>query len=647
MSTSASRQARATAVGVLFLAVLLGAVVRLVYLKVRYGTELEHYALRQRLSSVQAPRERGPIVDRQGRILAATVEGAQVYLRPALFPIEHSEQVARVLEIPVETVRQKAQAPAPFVWLKRDATMEQARALQDLGVTGVGFERTRLRVYPRKALAGQVLGSTGVDLQPLGGVEASYDQYLRGRVPTWRVERDAHGQILPDQVERGDSDLYGARVELTIDADFQRAAETALAEAVSATRALQGLAIVLDPHSGEILALAHNPPFDPSEREEARNERARLRAITDPFEPGSTLKSFIAAVGLEAGVVGINERLYCEGGRYRVGNRVVRDHDPYGWLSFPDVLRHSSNICTAKIGERLGSERVHAALVSFGFGRRTGVDLPGEHAYPLRPWQRWARIHLVTTSFGQGVAVTPMQLVTAYAALANGGRLLRPYIVRRVVAADGRVLLENRPQQVAQPISPETAGAIGEILAGVVEDGTGTRARLQGIRVAGKTGTAQKVEVGSGRYSPRDRIASFVGYFPVQDPRFVILVIVDTPRTATYGGLVAAPVFRQIGEFVADRVGLRTAVAPFSVPSSELTRSHPSLQLASWAGEGGLNGMPSFLGLSLREAVLQAQRAGWAVEVEGTGYVVWQDPPPGALRAPGKRLRLRLAPPGS
>lgn len=616
---------------------------RAAYLAVWRGEELRRYAQAQSGLVRKLPAERGPIVDRHGRVLATTVESAQVYLRPAVFSSGSAETVARVLGLSVSEVLEKAKSRAPFVWLKRDATREQADQLIHTAIPGIGVEEGRRRVYPRGSLAGQVLGTAGVDLQGLGGVEAAYDKFLRGKATVWRGLRDARGQRLTTETAHSVVAGRGARVELTIDADLQRAAETALAEAVSSTRAQQGIVIVLDPQTGEVLALAHNPPFDPNERRAARGDAARLRAITDPFEPGSTLKAFVAAAALENGVVRIDERLYCEGGRYRVGNRTVRDHDPYGWLSFAEVIHHSSNICTAKVGERLGSQRTYAALASFGFHQVTGIDLPGEKAYGLRPWQRWTRIHLVTTSFGQGIAVTPIQLVTAYAALANGGRLLRPFVVRRVVASDGTVLLENRPQQRGRPISPETAHATTEILAGVVEHGTGTRARLEGVRVAGKTGTAQKVEVGTGRYSPRDRIASFVGFFPVEDPRYVMLIVIDTPRTATYGGVVAAPVFRQIGEFAADRAGLRTATLPLSSPEW-VSESYPAVHLASWADDGkAMDGMPSFIGLSLREALRQAKRARWAVEVEGSGFVVAQDPPPGAREAPGRRLRLRLA----
>ncbi|MCX8073170.1 MAG: transpeptidase family protein [Candidatus Binatia bacterium] len=618
--------------------------VRAVHLMVWQADFLQVRARQQHTQRVAAPIERGPIVDRNGELLAVTVEAGDIYLRPAEFDPGHAAALADALGMTAREVLQRASAPAPFVWLKRNASREQVDRVASLRTPGVGVQATRRREYPMGSLAGQVLGTVGVDLQGLGGVEAAYDRFLRFSGPRDFVERDARGRRLRRHALKGPEAATGVQVQLTLDARLQRATEESLRQAVEQTRALQGLAVILDPQTGEVLALAHYPWFDPNQPEEAASGRARIRAITDPFEPGSTFKAFVAAAGLEHGVVRQDERLYCEGGRYRVGNRVVRDHEGYGWLSLADVIRHSSNICTAKIGERLGAERLHAALTRFGFDRTTGIDLPGEKAYPLRPWQRWARIHLVTKSFGQGVAVTPLQLVTAYAALANGGKLLRPYVVRRVTSAEGTVLFENRPQVVREVISPEVAATVSSLLEGVVESGTGKKAHIQGIRVAGKTGTAQKVEPGTGRYSPRDRIASFVGYFPVEAPRFVILVVIDTPRTATYGGLVAAPVFHEIGEFVADRFELRLAAVP-PLPPPALPSSAPSLQKANWAGEEAFVGMPSFLGMSLREALLQAQRAGWNVEAEGWGFVIAQDPPPGALAAPERKLKLRLAPP--
>lgn len=617
---------------------------RAVSLTIWWSDFLQARGRSQHVQRVRMPPERGPIVDRNGQLLAISVSSGDVYLQPKKFDPRNAANVAHALNLPVEEVLRRATSSASFVWLKRNVAAEELDRLSQFNVPGVGVEPARRRTYPFGHLAGQLLGTVGVDLQGLGGIEAAYDRFLRASEAPERVERDAYGRRLRRDGQVRTRLQPGARVELTIDASLQRVTEQHLRAAVEQTHAKQGLSIIIDPQTGEVLAMAHYPFFDPNDRSQAAADHARIRAITDVFEPGSTFKAFVAAAGIDQHVVRPEERLYCEGGRYQVGKHTVRDHEGYGWLTFADVIRHSSNICTAKVGERLGPRRLYEALQGFGFHRITDIDLPGEKAYPLRPWEKWARIHLVTTSFGQGVVVTPMQLVTAYAALANGGKLMRPYVVRRVVAPDGSVVLENRPHVVREVVSEETTREVTRLLELVVEGGTGKKARLEGIKVAGKTGTAQKVEPGTGRYSPRDRIASFIGYFPAEAPRYVILVVIDTPRTATYGGLVAAPVFKEIGQFVADRFGLRLATAP-SLPPPVLTSGTPSLRTVSWAGEETLIGMPSFLGLSLREALHQARLGGWEVEAEGWGFVTAQDPPPGATSAPDRKLRLRLEPP--
>ena len=621
-----------------FVSLFVVALVRAFQLCVVEGDWLRLRATHQHQQRVDVAPERGPIVDRHGDILALTIESAAVYLRPNLFDPAQSALVARILGVPTDLIAQKASAAERFVWLRRDATPEQAHAIATLAIHGVGSEPSRRRIYPRGALAGQVVGCAGVDSQGLWGVERAYDAELRGVAESVNVERDARGHLM---LRDGSSQPFtrpGARVELTVDASLQQVVDGALASAVDTTHALGGSAIVMDPSTGEILALASLPRFDPGNVTESASELARNRVISDMYEPGSTFKAIVAGAAIEAGVVRPDERLNCEGGSYTVGRRVIHDHERYGWLSFADVIKHSSNICTAKVGERLGAERLGRAIKAFGFGEAAHIDLPGEASGSVRPWRQWARIHLVTTSFGQGVSVTPLQLIRAYAAIANGGKLMRPYVVRRVLAADGTVLKENGPEVVGQPISPQTAAVVTGLLRGVVEGGTGTKAKVDGIAVAGKTGTAQKVDQRTGYYSSRDRMSSFIGYLPADAPRFIILVVVDSPRTATYGGLVAAPAFRQIAEYAVDRLGLRVAAAPY--PADDTVREQ--LRLVSWMPADAERGMPSFLGLSMREALKQAQRAGWEVQLQGSGFVVNQVPPPGASNANGRALSLQF-----
>lgn len=604
---------------------------------------LRDRAQRQQVQRVKLAPERGPIVDRNGEVLALSVRSAAVYLRPRLFEAVQVARVARHLGLSESFVASRAASASPFVWLQREVSLDVAQELERLRIPGLGVELGWRRDYPRGPLAGIVVGTSGIDLEGLAGVEKSYDADLRGREQAVQVGRDARGRRFLRDPEEISWREPGARVELTIDATLQEQVETALADAVTNASAAAGNVVVMDPRNGEILALAQYPPFDPRQRALARTETARNRAITDTFEPGSTFKALVAAAGLEEGVVRPQDSLDCERGSYAIGKRVVHDHHRYGMLSFSDVIRHSSNIGTAKVGERLGAERLSGYLRQFGLHRVTGIDLPGEKSYPLRPWERWARINLVTISFGQGIAITPIQLVTAYGALANGGDLIRPHVVRRVLRADGSLLRDNAPEVSSRPISEETARQVSEMLQGVVESGTGTKAKVALVPVAGKTGTAQKVDPATGRYSARDRISSFIGYLPANDPRFVILVVIDTPRTATYGGIVAAPAFRQIAEFGVDRLGLRMAAEAPQAPVVAAAPAAPPVRPVHWEME---DAVPDLKGLSLREALVRAQREGWQVRTEGSGFVVSQERPTAADGSLGRVLELRLRPAG-
>lgn len=636
MKTAALRIRIATTAGIFFMLFVV-ALLRVFQLCVIEGTSLRQLASRQQRQRVAVPPERGVIVDRHGEVLALTVESASVFVRPRTIDAARNvvPVLAQTLGLTPAVVTQKVTATEPFVWLLRSATPDQADTVAALALPGVGSESSRRRLYPHGTLAGQVLGFSGIDSQGLEGVELAYDRDLRGTVESLSVERDARGRRM---ITEGawQPQRPGARVELTLDAGLQQVAETELRAAVAARHAVAGTAVVMDPNTGEILALANVPEFDPNAATVSTADSRRNRVIADTYEPGSTFKGILAAAALEAGVVHPEDRVFCENGHYGVGRRVVHDHEPYGTLSFADVIKHSSNIGAGKVGERLGAERLAKAIHAFGFGQLTGIDLPGEIPGLVRSVSKWSRINIVTTSFGQGIAVTPLQLLRAYAAVANGGKLMRPYVVRRVLSPAGDVLRESKPQVIGQPISSQTAAVVTQLLRGVVDGGTGTQAKVDGIAVAGKTGTAQKVEAKTGRYSARARMSSFIGFLPADAPRFVILVVIDSPRTATYGGIVAAPVFRRIAEYGVDRLGLRLAPAT-PAPENEAAK----LQLVNWA-DAAQRGMPSFIGLSMRQALVQASRAGWKVEARGSGFVVAQDPPPGAQTARDRRLELQF-----
>jgi len=615
---------------------LVGVSARLCQLALVDGDRLAGLAHRQHSETEQVTPLRGAILDRSGEPLAMSIRADSVFVRPAELPGDGSgAKVARALSIPRVEWLQKVSTPAPFMWLKRQASPGELERLRALNVPGVGTIPELRRFYPHGRMASPVIGFAGVDSQGLEGIELAYDAYLRGATAEMSVERDARGRKFVASGWEGDLARQGANVLLTLDSSLQYVAERELDRRVTETRAKGGLVLVLDPRRGEILALAQNPSFDPNRRGGVDRERLRNRAVSDAYEPGSTLKGLLAAAALEHHVVAPSDRFFCEKGRYSFAGRTIHDHHGYGTLSFAEILQVSSNIGAAKVAERLGAKSYHQTLRAFGLGSATGVDLAGEQAGIVRPLASWKPIDLATASFGQGIAVTPLQLAVAYAAIANGGILMRPYIVKRIVDDQGDVLLENQPTVVRRVVSDRTAREVTKMLEAVVaEKGTAPAAAIPGLKIAGKTGTAQKVDFARGGYSG-GRIASFVGYLPADDPQLVMLVIIDEPRSTIWGGTAAAPVFRSIAEAAAERLGIEVehpaAAEPLGAEVAVSAKTSPDGTAPS-----------SFLGLSLREAVERARAEGLTLEIVGSGYVVKQDPPPGRPLGEGKAVRLEL-----
>jgi cell division protein FtsI (penicillin-binding protein 3) len=608
---------------------------RLVQLSVIHNDELARQATNQHKQRITLATRRGAIVDRSGEPLALSIPAESLYVRPRHLPTDIDTfvpQLASALRIPTQEVKKPLRSAAPFVWLKRRATPQEAIQVRALGISGVEGMETERRFYPQGALAAPVLGFTNVDAQGMEGIERAYDRYLRGEPTQILGERDALGRTIFAQ--GGESPPEALNVRLTLDLGLQYIAEQELGKAVRTTRAEAGTVIILDPQTFAILALAQVPTFDPNTPAAGRPEERRNRALSDVYEPGSTLKTLLAAAALDTNRVRLEEKIFCERGNYQVGKYTINDHHPYEWLTFMQVLQYSSNIGAAKIGERLGKDVYGAYLQAFGLGRVTGLGVPAESPGLLPSPHSWARINLVTASFGQGVAVTPLQLACAYAALANDGVLMRPYIVHEVFNEQGRAVVTNSPQRLWQAVRTETAHRVVGMLEKVVErEGTGWRAQVEGFRVAGKTGTSQKVSPAGG-YS-RGRIASFVGIVPADRPRLVILVAIDEPKTGVYGGAIAAPVFQTIARRVLAQLGIEG-----NTPKVELVATTPALATAvpvhgqssgrqvftytttfPAAGEAGT---PNFLGMSLREAVLTAQHNGWHITTSGSGYVTRQ-----------------------
>ncbi len=634
-----------------FALALLGLGLRATQLTLVDGEYLRGKARRQQTRMLAMQPLRGRILDRAGETLGLTRESVDVFVRPRdLIAGERDlARLASLLDLPVEVVWRRVGSESRYVYLKRRVSPARWARIRRLEIGGIGIEKTRERVYPLGSLAGHVVGFTGIDGQGLEGIERQFDRDLRGEPEVLRVvERDGRGRRWWLGGELGPLSRVGARVELTIDASIQHVAETELERAVVEYGAKAGTAIVMDPRTGEILAMANAPRFDPNFFASSSPSHWRNRAITDVYEPGSTLKAILAAAALREGAVFPDEIIDCEGGAFRVGRRTIHDHHHYDLLSFNDVIAHSSNIGCAKVGARIGSDRLAAAFADFGFSHKTGVRLPGEASSMIRPASSWRPIDLATASFGQGVALSPLQLVNAFSGIANRGELMRPYIVRRVIGGDGRVVLESSPTSLGRAIEPAIAAPVTEMLVRVVEEGTGKNSQVPGFVVAGKTGTSQKIDPAAGGYHATDRIASFVGFVPARDPALAILVVVDTPtRGSTYGGVVAAPVFRRIAERALRRVGVFPREDPLLndpqpvalagvLPAVFQPPSDPSgaapATFGALPGDGrDLGGaVPRFLGMSMRRALVLAQERGWRVRVKGSGYVVSQNPAPGA-----------------
>lgn len=534
--------------------------VRLVVLQVFQHDEWSKRAEREHEKNVSIEAERGAIYDRNGTVLAMNVEVPSVYAVPG--EIRNSAAVSRklgpILKIDPKSLAKKLDDGKSFVWLARKIDPAKAEEIRRLQLDGIGFVMESQRFYPKRALFGHLLGFAGLDNRGLEGIELKYDTTLRGEKGWLVLERDAHGKsIFPKDLNyiapsRG-KDLY-----LTVDEVIQHISERELDRVVDQTRAKGGTIIVMDPWSGEILGMAVRPRFNPNTVRTHQPSEWRNRAITDAYEPGSTFKIVTAAAALEEKVVDPNEMIDCEEGSYRIFGTVMNDHDPVGVVPFHQVIAKSSNIGTAKVAQRLGEKRMSDYIRAFGFGERLGIDLLGEMPGLVRDPKQWSKRSLASISIGQEIGVTPLQVITAVSAIANGGWLMTPHLIRQVkeidlqrVGGEGRVIRESSPQVRRRAVSEGTAREMVRILEGVVsKSGTGLLAAIPGYSVAGKTGTAQKIDPATGRYSRHAFVSSFVGFAPAEDPAVAILVMIDEPEGEGWGGTVAAPVFSTIGREV-------------------------------------------------------------------------------------------------
>ena len=633
--------------GALFILAFLAIVGRAYYLQVVLAPELQERADQQRQHVVKLAPQRGSIFDSRGDPLAVSLAAESLYADPTLIknPQQAAGQLGKLLHVSKKELVKLLSAKKHFVWLQRKLDPELAKQVRGLKIHGLQFVTERKRYYPQASTAAHVLGFTGLDPNGLEGVELEYDRQLQGTSGRLVSLRDARGRGLASADQLVQGGVAGQNLYLTLDRSLQYVAEKELARVVRETGAVGGTVVMLEPASGRILAMASQPDYNPNSAGKYRAAKRRNRAVCDMYEPGSTFKPFLLAGVLEEGLIRPGQKIYCENGRYSVGGKTIRDHKKFKNLSLKEVLKFSSNIGFAKLGKRLERERFYSYIHNFGFGEQTGLDLPGEVEGMLRSPSHWFEIDLAAISFGQGISVTPIQMAAAMAAIANGGLLMEPYLVERITTADGQQVSKRLPQVRRRVVSEKTARQVRDMMVAVTEPGgTGTRAALAGYRVAGKTGTAQKVDTVTGGYSPDKRVSSFIGFVPADNPALVLSVTVDEPKGKAYGGLVAAPVFAKIAGQALSHLNILPKGTVAALTKEQLA-AEPLPDLAALLPEvevsDGLR-MPNFSGMSYRQVLQTMEKKNLNLKLSGSGQVIKQYPAPGKVIRYGKQAWIKF-----
>jgi cell division protein FtsI (penicillin-binding protein 3) len=624
---------------------------RLIYLQVFEHAEMVLRADRQRMNTLELPARRGDILDRSGNLLAYSVDAGSVFADPTQIedPAGVASEVCKALddcdkEDRATIVKNLLRRNTQFAYLARKVTPDEEQRVRALGIKGIGIVKESRRFYPKRELLSHVLGYVGMDNAGLAGVESSFDPLIRGRSGRVQVQLDAKRNALTSYVER--EATAGATLELTIDQYLQNIAERELERGVREYRAAGGSIVVMDPNTGEILAMANAPNFNPNSYARAPELQRRNRAIQDLYEPGSTFKIVTASAALEEGLISPDDPIDVSAGMIRFGPRQIDDVHRYGVLSFTDVIVKSSNVGAIKVGLKLGPERLSRYVTRFGFGQQIVPDFRGEN-----PGIVWGPTKLVpgavaSVSMGYQVGVTPVQMAAAVSSVANGGTLYEPRVVRATIREGQRTEVGHKAMR--RTISEHTAAQLTAIMEAVVERGTATKAQIPGYTIAGKTGTAHKAIPGG--YSSTDYNASFVGFLPSRKPALAIVVLIDSPHGNGYmGGVVAAPVFKRVAEASLRHLGIAPTVnAPPPVLVAARADGETAVTPISLGG-GATRAlavpdgyMPDLRGLSAREALRTIGRIGMMAKFKGSGFVIEQQPAPGSVLVPGDAVSVTL-----
>ena len=626
---------------------------RLIYLQVFEHADMVARAARQRENTLDAPARRGDIVDRNGRVVAYSVDADSIFADPSEIddPGDAAARLCRALTdcdaAERQTIEKSLRRKGQFAYVARKVTPDEEQRVRALGLKGIGVIKESRRFYPKRELMAHVVGYVGTDNAGLGGLESAFDSQIRGQAGKIIIQRDARRSVLTSHVKS--EATAGVTLELTLDQYLQNIAERELQTGVAENHAAGGCAVIMDPHTGEILALANYPVFNPNVYSRFSDLERRNRCIQDLYEPGSTFKIVTAGAALEEGIMSPDDPIDVSAGLIRFGSRVIDDMHRYGVLTFTDVIVKSSNVGAIKIGLKLGPERLGKYVSRFGFGQTLLPDFKGENPGIVWNPAKLDPSALASVSMGYQVGVTPVQMASAVSSVANGGTLFEPRVVRAKIK-DGR-REEIGHKMLRRTVSEHTAAQLTAIMEGVVEEGTAKSARIPGYTIAGKTGTAHKLV--DGRYSPSEYNASFVGFIPSRNPALTIIVLIDSPHGNGYtGGAVAAPIFKRIAEASMRHLGIGPTV---NAPPPVLVASHEADSEAiaarrikaqvdvAPAVESAANGMmPDLRGLSAREALRALTQVGLTARLDGAGFVVEQSPAAGNPLIPGVACTLKL-----
>jgi len=646
---------------------------RLVYLQFSQHDGLANRARQQQQDAIDTAAQRGELLDRQGRQLARSVQTVSLFLDPGGLDVGQldctAQELSRWLGLKSKDLlaqfREAQDAKKRFLWIARRLDADQADQLVALKLPGLQSVLEPKRYYPNGSLAAHVLGYVGLDGDGLGGLESSFNSKISGEPGRVFLEKDATGKPYESYEI---ASKPGNSVVLTIDQSIQYEAEQALNEAVKNSHAKSGTVIVLDPRSGDILALANAPTFDPNQVAASSAETRSNWALQNIYEPGSTFKVVAFSAALEEKLARVEDHIDCQMGAITVAGRVVHDHKPFGTLTLSEALAKSSNVAAIKLGIRVGDPKMYDYITRYGFGSKTGIELPGETAGILRKVERWQPSSIGSIAMGQEVGVTPVQMVAAYGALANDGLRITPHIIREVRNEAGAVVYQPKPQQ-RRVISAETAISLRGMLEGVTLHGTAKKAQLDGYSAAGKTGTAQKIDPKTRAYSKTKFVGSFVGFAPVSNPQVVIIVVIDEPAGAYHGGDVAAPVFREVAEQILPILGVEPDIETKSAPDliaqvdkdpeqaeklrEEQTREQEERKATlPTVDSNGVHGgevvyapatrngivMPDLRGRSVRDVARTCAQLGLRVETRGDGKVFKQSPAAGSEVSTGQTI---------